>query len=784
MSNVENIIKESFGQYAGAVLQSRALVDVRDACKPSFRQVMYCLYTDKFTHDKPFKKTLKAIGSGMRVYIHGDASLEGIIMRAGQPFAYRYPMIEVEGSYGNLMESGNWAAPRYTASRLSKVTENLFNSIERGAVTDWRDNYDDTEKYPGVLPSLGFYNIVNGTLGIGVGLASSIPPFNLTEVNNALIKLLWDENTPIEEVICLPDFPTGGILLNKDEVIESLKMGAGKSCRIRSLIEFDAKSNVLTVKEIPYAVYTNTICRELEKLLEENPLCGIDRFNDLTGKEPNLKIYLKKNANAEKVIKLLYKETSLQSYYSINMTMLKDGRTPKVFNWKEALLEHLEYEKVCYKRAFEYDLNKLSARLHIVDGIIKAISIIKEVIDCIKNSKSTSDAKDNLIKEFNFSELQAKAILEIKLARLANLEIAKYTKEKSELEEKISYIKTILSDETLFKKEIEKGFVQVRDSYGDARRTKILNLTASENDDSPIEERKMVLVLTNFNNIYSYEESTLVICKRGGAGTKVKLSDGEFILQTINGSNQNNLLMFSSKGKVYSTNIDSIASDSKVSLSSLVDMDDGESIVKIASDEFRKEYQYVIFATKNGLVKKTLLSEYDTKRNKGIVAIKLKDGDSLIGVDLINAENIALASSNGNIVIFNSEEVSPTGRATSGVIGIKLKSDSEAVSLTILKNCDKIITASKNGFVKITEQNEFSIGSRANVGVCGHKLKEGDTLVSTASIPKGCEEIIAISNSAIIKMPVNDINTLSRTSNGTRLMKLKDNEIIKGVMSI
>lgn len=424
------IIKESFSQYAGAVLQSRALVDVRDCLKPSARQIFYCLYTDKFIHSKPFKKTLKGIGSAMRMYIHGDSSCEGVIMRAGQPFAMRYPLVEVEGSYGNLMESGNWAAPRYTASRLSDISNYLFEDIVKDTINEWRDNYDDTEQYPAVLPSKGFYNIVNGTMGIGIGMSSSIPQFNLRELNEALIKLLWNPDCSFEDIYCAPDFATGGILLNEEEVKESLKNGNGKSCKLRSVISYDNKERCLIVTEIPYSVYTNTICGELEKILESEENPGIDRFNDLTGSTPLIKIYLSRRANPDKVLKYLYKNTSLQYYYGINMTMLENGRYPKVFTWKEALQSYLNHEMSVYRQGFIFDLNKIKNRIHIIEGLLKAISILDEVIALIKGAADTRSASLGLQKIFGFSEEQAKAILDIKLARLAKLEINKLEKEK------------------------------------------------------------------------------------------------------------------------------------------------------------------------------------------------------------------------------------------------------------------------------------------------------------------------------------------------------------------
>ena len=446
MSEMQDIIRESMVQYAGAVLQSRALVDVRDCLKPSARQIFYCLYTDKFLPNKPFKKTLKAIGSAARMYIHGDSSCEGVIMRAGQPFAMRYPLIEVEGNEGNLMQSGNYAAPRYTASRLSEMSVAMFKDIDKETINDWRDNYDDTEQYPSVLPSKGFYNIVNGTMGIGIGAASSIPQFNLKEVNKALETLLLNPNCSFDDIYCAPDFATGAILLNENEIKDSLKNGTGKACKLRSVVEFDQKERCFIITEIPYSVYTNTICGELEEILSDelnNP--GIDRFNDLTGEKPLIKIYLTKKAVPNRVLKYLYKNTSLQYHYGINMTMLDEGRFPKVFGWREALQAYIDHEKVVYRRGFEYDLRKIEERIHIIDGLLICLASIDEVIQTIKESNSTADARTNLISKYLLDESQAKAVLAMRLSSLAKLEVKKLENEKIDLCNSAEMISEILT---------------------------------------------------------------------------------------------------------------------------------------------------------------------------------------------------------------------------------------------------------------------------------------------------------------------------------------------------
>ena len=419
MAELTPIVKDSFLQFAGAVLQSRALPDVRDCMKPSARQIFYCLYTDKFVHNKPFQKTLKAIGSAFRMYIHGDSSAEGIIMRAGQPFSMRYPLIEVEGSYGTLIASSSWAAPRYTASRLSPLAEYLFADIDKEVVEEWRWNYDDTEQYPMVLPSKGFFNLVNGAYGIGVGASASIPQYNLRELNEALIKLLWNPEISFDEIYCVPDFATGAVLLNADDVKESHRKGNGFACKLRSVVEYSSGEKCFIVTEIPYMTYTETICKELEDLInsEDNP--GIERFNDLTGETPLIKIYLAKSANPDKVLKYLYKNTSLQSHYGVNFTMLENGRYPRVFTWKEILQAHLDHETKVYINGYSFDLRKINTRLHIINGLLKAIDMIDEVIKTINHAADTKNASIGLQRLLHITEKQAKSDSRLETLRRA-----------------------------------------------------------------------------------------------------------------------------------------------------------------------------------------------------------------------------------------------------------------------------------------------------------------------------------------------------------------------------
>lgn len=784
MAQLKDVIKDSFIQYSGAVLQNRALVDVRDCLKPSARQIFYCMETDKLTHNRPFKKTLKAIGSATsRLYIHGDASCEGIIMRSGQPFSMRYPLVEVEGSYGNLMESGNWSSPRYTETRLSALSSRLFKDLDKDTISSWKDNYDDTEKYPTVLPSKGYYNIVNGTSGIGVGAASSLPSTNIREVNTALIKLLWDENIPFEEIYCAPDFPTGGILLNAEEVKESFKNGKGKACKIRSVVEYDKNDRCFIVKEIPYGVYTNTICGELENILnsEENP--GIDRFNDLTGSSPNIKIYLTRTANPSRVIKYLYKHTSLQSHYGINMTMLEDGRFPRVFTWKEALQAYLTHEKIVYRKGYEYDLQKIKDRLHIVEGILKCLAHIEEVIQIIKSSSSTSAANDNLCKNFGLTPIQAKAILDIKLARLARLEVEKYENERDDLLKEKARIEEILNNTVLFKKEIEKDLLKTIDEIGDDRRTQILN-TESDEEDEPIEVKNLLISLTNQNNLFVEESSSLYTQRRGGRGGKFKLSQGEYIIsQSVLNSNEN-LLLFTKSGKMYSLIGSDLIIGTKVPIESLIDLMRNETICSMVSITKKNSTEFLTFFTKKGIVKRTKTTDYLSKRKGSLIAIALDPDDSLINVELSDGKKVLYCTKKGQVVIHNLLEVRPSARNTKGVIGIRLNDGDEVVKGRVLESGTKeLVFATKNGLIKRLDIDEITQTKRSAKGSKCISLKGEDEVADCLSISIE-REVVVVSSSAQIKLELSSVPKGLRGAAGVKAINLADNNTVVGLTKI
>ena len=779
MAELKPIIKQSMTQYAGAVLQSRALVDVRDCLKPSARQIFFCMDKYKYTANKPFQKTMAAIGDAMKhFYIHGDSSCEGIIMRAGQPFAMRYPLVEVDGNGGTLLSSGNWAAPRYTETRLSKLSAYLFADIDKDTIDDWRDNYADNEQYPAVLPTKGFYNLVNGTSGIGIGMACSVPQYNIRELNNALIHLIDNPDCEFDAIYCAPDFATGAIMYNESDVKESMKNGTGFACKLRSVVEFDSKERCFVVTEIPYGVYTNTICGQLEEIVngEDNP--GIERFNDLTGSTPLIKIYLSKKANPDKVLKYLFKNTFLQYHYGINFTMLDNGRFPRVFGWKEMLQAHIDHERVVYRRAFEFDLNKIKARIHIIDGLLICMARIEEVVQTIRKSASTAAASTALQSNFLLDEAQAKAVLDMKLSRLAHLEVQKLEGEREDLMSKAAAIEKILNDEELFKDEIKKGWREVAEKFGDARRTKIINI--AKEDEEPTEIRSLQISMTNKNNIYLSETSTLYKQKRGGVGNKAKLEAGEYVIHTESIESNEEVAFFTARGDFYHYPAAALAVGEKIAVEALLGISE-ERIVAIGSFNKRRASKNVVFFTKNGFVKKSELAEYNLKRSGSLRAINLDDNDEIASILFIDDEDVGIMTELGNFIRITTKDIRPIGRIAKGIRGIKLN-DGDAVccAYPIKSNTQYIISVTSSGLFKKTPISEFTVQGKNTKGAKIHKLTGKDVMADFIAL--GAEtEILVASSKSCIKLSINDVPTLSRVTQGAKAIKMNDTDKIIGI---
>lgn len=606
-------------------------------------------------------------------------------------------------------------------------------------------------------------------------MGSSIPAFNLQEVNEALIKLLWNPDVSFDEIYCAPDFATGAILLNNNEVKESLKTGNGKACKLRSVIEFDSRERALVVKQIPYGVYTNTICAELEEIIngEENP--GIDRFNDLTASEPNIKIYLTKAGNADKVLKYLYKNTSLQYYYGVNLMMLDNGRYPKLFTWKEALQAHLNHEQEIYTKGFQFDLKKIEDRLHIIKGLLICMASIDEVVHTIKSSQSTASASKALQEKFLLDADQAKAVLDMKLSKLAHLEVQKLEEERDDLTKKAEGIRNILNDETLLKKEIEKGLQEVAKKFGDARRTKILNLVGEEDI---IEKKQLSLSFTNKGAVFVTETSTLYAQKRNGVGAKFKLENDEFIVDNIIGENTNQILFFTSHGNYYHMKMGDFVVGEKQYLNNLVTLLPYETIKNATVISKTGQKKYIIFVTKNGIIKKSELSEYNMKRKTGAIALALDKDDEIMSVLFTDDEEIGLLSSRAYFIMIETSPIRPIGRTARGVIGMKLNEGDSVVSARIIpKNTKEILSISEKGYSKRTDIIEFKLTGRGTKGV---KIQKEEVLCDFLPIVDN-SDILVSSTSAQIRVKLDDFAKSGRGAQGTKTIKMTETSKVIGI---
>lgn len=781
--DLKQVIEDSFSIYAAATIQNRAIVDARDCLKPSARMCFYAQKLEKIDSKHSIQPSPTSVGAALKYfYTHGDSSCYGLLARYGKEYVSRYILEDFHGSTGSLIENNSEAASRYTKMRLNELGDRLFDSLEKDTIDIWFDNFSNTEKYPSVLPSLGFYNIVNGTVGIATGLSSSIPEFNLKEVNRAMIKLLWNPDVPFDEIYCPPDFVGGATIVNANDVKESLENGQGKSICLRSSVEYDEKENCLIVSEIPFGVYTNTICREISALVEVDPTIKINKVLDLTKKTPNIKIFLGKNSNWKKILLKLYKHTSLQSYFSVNMTMLDNGTRPRVFSWREALQAHLDHEKVVRTKAHKYDVLKISERLHIVEGILTAIANIDELVGLIRSSDDKTEAASKLMERFGYSDSQVEAILKMTLSKLINLELQSYKDEKEKLLEEKLYHESVLKDQELLYKEIEKDLKEVAEKYGDERRTKLINLDfTSENEEEaePIEKRELLIHYTNLNNLYTQESTTLLTSRRGGKGKSLHLAENEVVLKTISDNNFSSLLAFTNTGKMYSVEIDELPINSKINTNIIFNLAADEKITALTSISRNAESKYFTFITKNGMIKKTKSSEYTTRRGKGIKAINLKDNDEVINVLFTNSEKVGILTLKGNFVIIDSDDINPIGRATAGVRAIKLDGNNRVIRAKIIKDDEKtLLSLSKSGLIKKTSIDEFPLCNRGIKGKRISGTKENDLIVDFLTFSSDCD-IIINTNRNVIKINTEDLRTLSREALGVKSITLSNGDFAK-----
>ena len=659
----QHTIEDAFLKYGASIAQERSLPDVRDMLKIGLRQGLYAQFTNKLTHKDKFQKAQKSVAAAMsQSYVHGDVAMYDALIRAARPWSSRYPLEDVQGSYGNPSSPDSHAAARYVEMKAGEVADFMFDGLKKNAITEWYDNYDSTEQIPSVFPSIGYWNIVNGCQGIAVAMATSVPQFNLKEVNAALIKLIKNPNATYDEIYCAPDFATGGLITNANEVKESLRIGKGKSIRIRANIKYNPNENMLQATELPYGVFTNTVMDQLAALVNDNPEYGVDKVIDHTKKEADIRIYLSKGQNPDKMIAKLYHDTSLENHYSINMILLDKGRFPKVFGWREACDAYIEHIRQCKRNMIQFDLNKALARENVINGLLVAIANIDEVVAIIRGSENPSAAAEALIARFHFNKPQVDAILSMKLSSLCRLDGIKLNKELEETKRFIGDCNYLLNEPTALDEKLIETLNLVSEKFGDARRTRVENILGDEEEPEEIKEED-VIVLANGSSIKIIKKD-VSRGKRGKAQTELFTT------------NLGSLTLFTDSGKMYTESISKLKYDKDIKLTDIFSIGTEKPLLLIDTRTFNA-FQSITCVTKHGYIKKSHIAEYLVRAKKGTSVIKLEENDSLISIILSSDDDdqVVIISNNDYYNCYPLSDINYTGRLTKGVKAIKLDTD-------------------------------------------------------------------------------------------------------------
>lgn len=783
--NIVSEMEESFLNYSMSVIAARALPDLRDGLKPVHRRILYSMFESGYTPDKPFRKSAKTVGEVMGNYHpHGDTAIYDSMVRMAQPFNYRHTLIDGHGNFGSLDGDGA-AAMRYTESRLSKLSLELLRDINKNTV-DFMDNFDQTSKEPEVIPSRFPNILVNGTMGIAVGMATNIPPHNLGEVIDGCIAYM--ENNEISTLELMqyikgPDFPTGAIILGNSGIVKAYETGKG-SITIRSKAEIEesnGKSKII-ITEIPYQVNKKDLQQRIGELVRDKVIDGIADLHEETNLENGIKIVvtIKKDANANVVLNNLYKHTSLQTTFGINLLMI-DQKQPKTLGLKDIISKYVDFQKEVIIRRTKFDLDKAEKRVHILEGYKIALDNIDEVIKIIKESESDVVAKNTLMSRFGLDEIQTDSILEMKLRRLTGLERSKIESELDELLKLIDSLRLILGSEEKVLAIIKEEMLEIKSRFADERRTKI-DMTAIEyiEDESLIPENDVIVAITNKNYIKRMTTDTYKTQNRGGVGIKgMSTNDEDFVEQIINLSTHDFLLFFSNKGRVYRLKGYEIPEFSRTSkglpLVNIIQIEKDENINAVVKVEKENDYKYLVFATKNGVIKRTLITEFLNIRQSGKVAITLRDSDELISVKKSTGnDQILMCSSNGRMVRFDEEEVRVMGRTASGVRGINLINDI-CVGTEVTTDDKEVLVVTEKGYGKKTPVSEYRTTKRGSKGVKTLNITDKNgKIVGFKSVTNDKDLMIITNNGMIIRLDINSISQMGRVTQGVRLINLKD----------
>lgn len=792
---IHDEMKKSYIDYAMSVIVGRALPDVRDGLKPVHRRILYGMSQLGVTPDKPFKKSARIVGEVMGKYHpHGDSSIYDAMVRMAQDFSIRYMLVDGHGNFGSVDGDGA-AAMRYTEARMTPFTLQMLRDIEKETV-DFMPNFDEEEEEPVVLPSRFPNLLVNGSNGIAVGMATSIPPHNLRDVIDATILLIDREDATVDDLIKIvkaPDFPTGAHILGRQGARQAYKTGTGK-VQVRAKCEIEETKGgryQIIVSEIPYQVNKSRLIEKIAELVKEKRVDGISAIRDESNRKGmRIVIELKRDANPQITLNRLYKHTQLQFSYSMIMLALVDGE-PKILNLYEILSEYLNFQKEIITRRTQFDLKKAEARAHILEGYRIALDNIDEIIKIIR--ASYNDAKEKLIERFGFSDIQAQAILDMRLARLQGLEREKIEKEYAELMEKIAYFKAILSDETLLMGVIKEELQEIREKYGDNRRSKIVAAEDEFDDEDLIEEESVAVTLTHLGYIKRVPADTYKAQRRGGKGiTGITTRENDFVKDLIMTSTHDYLLFFTDTGKVHKLKAYEIPEASRTAKGTpavnLLNLMQKERITAIIPVSQFDDENYLIMVTKNGTIKKTALSQFDTNRKNGLIAINLKDDDSLIGVrETCGDDNIILVTRKGKCISFSEKDVRSMGRIAAGVRGIKLDKSDTVVDMDILADDKEILVVTQNGYGKRTPVKDYTIQARGGKGVLTYnksKFSKTGELIGAKVVDQDDEILLINSDGIIIRIRAEEVSKLSRSTQGVKIMRVDDDANIVAMAKV
>ena len=784
--DIEEEMRTAYIDYAMSVIVSRALPDVRDGLKPVHRRILYAMHEDGITSDKPYRKCANTVGSVLgRYHPHGDASVYDAMVRMAQDFSMRYMLIDGHGNFGSIDGDGA-AAMRYTEARMSKIAEQMLVDIEKNTV-DFMPNYDDRLQEPTVLPAKIPALLVNGSSGIAVGMATNIPPHNLTEVINGIIKIIDDDNVTDDELIQIikgPDFPTGGLILGLEGIKEAYKTGRGKII-MRAEAEIEEMSGNrqrIIVSSLPYQVNKARLIENIARLAREKRIEGISEMRDESDRKEKVRIVmeLKRDANPQVVLNQLYKNTQMQDTFGVIMLALVDGE-PKVLTLRQCLDCYIEHRKTVILRRTQFDLDKALARAHILEGLRIAIDNIDEVIAIIRSSYD--DAKERLIERFVLTDIQAQAILDMRLKTLSGLQREKIEEEYKQLMELIEHLRAILNSEKLVFDIIKEELIEIRDKFGDDRKTKIVAAEGEIDIDDLIKEEQTVIALTHFGYIKRMPIDTYRSQKRGGKGiTGIATREEDFVKQIFTASTHDTILFFTNKGKLYKLRGYEVPEAGRTArgtaIVNLLSLDAGEKVSAVIPIQNFAEGKYLLMATKNGLIKKTALAEYNSARKTGLQGITLKEDDELIAVRLTDGEdNVVLVTRNGMCITFDEKDVRPIGRVSQGVIGIRIDEDDEVIGMESIISGGKatLLAITENGFGKRTELDEYRVQIRGGKGVITYKVTQKTGKLVGARIATDDEDVMLITDKGtIIRLKVKDISVLGRSTQGVTLMRTTD----------